>query len=285
MRVITFFSQISRSGKTVACVNLAVALARLGRRVLVIDLDGQAEASLAFGVAVAFDDSIGAALLGERSLSAITRPTLFERVWLAPASAELSRLQEMDCTLDADRTDADGHLKDIALWLELNALNNDVYDDVLLDCPTQHAFLHHLALLASTDVIVPLNVATSHLHAVTPDLQMILQAQGFGHGNPVFNGFLPIHTQPRGNWRAQHREADQHAMPHFSPVPFTPNLSQSKLLAAAESISPATAAFRQVARELTYGIAEARQRAALLHTAPRSLTPPSQRLSALGAYR
>lgn len=67
MRVITFFSRISRSGKTVACVTVAVALAHLGRRVLVIDLAGQAETSLAFGVAVTLADSVDATQLGEHS--------------------------------------------------------------------------------------------------------------------------------------------------------------------------------------------------------------------------
>lgn len=284
MRVIAFFSQISDSGKTIACVNLAVALAYLGRRVLVIDLDSQADASLAFGVAAPFEDSIGAALLAEHPISAIIQPTLVECVSLAPASVELSRLDEMNSIRDADRTNADGRLQDIALWLELKSVKG-VFDEVLLDCPAQHLFANRLALLASTDVVMPINVSTSHLHATTPDLQLVLMAQEISGGHrPIFNGFLPVHTQARGNWRAQHGEADQYDMPHFSLIPFTPDLRQSKLLPASESIQPTTAAFRQVARELTYGTTEARRRATQLDIAPRSLTPPSQRLSALSAY-
>lgn len=283
-RIVAFFSQISRAGRTTACVNLAAALAYLGRRVLVIDLDGQADASLSFGIAVSFADSIGAALLAERPLSAIVQPTLIERVWLAPAAPELSRLKEMDCSRDPERTDANGHLQDIALWLELQTLQ-ETYDDVLLDCPAQHLFLNQLAMLASTDVLVPVNVSGSHLHATTPDLQLLLLAQEICDGRPTFTGFLPMHARPRGNWRAQLGEADKHEMPHFSPIPFASDLRHSKLLAPAEPIQPATAAFRQVARELTYGIGEARRRAAELELAPRSLTCPSQRLSALSEYR
>lgn len=53
-RIIVFFSQLSRSGKPTACVNVAPALDQVCRRVLIVDADDQAEALLASGVMVSF---------------------------------------------------------------------------------------------------------------------------------------------------------------------------------------------------------------------------------------
>lgn len=62
MRIIAFLSQKGGCGKTTACVNLAAALAGMSRRVLIVDLDSNACASLTFNAVASLESSVASAL-------------------------------------------------------------------------------------------------------------------------------------------------------------------------------------------------------------------------------
>ena len=108
MRTIAFYSLKGVCGKTTSCVNLAAALAEMGRRVLVVDLDANARASRTFSKVVGFDDSVGAALLAHKPLKAVIQPTDVAGVWLAPASAELRVIAQRRDIADPERVGEDG---------------------------------------------------------------------------------------------------------------------------------------------------------------------------------
>ncbi len=80
-------------GKTTTAVNLAAGLARLNQRVLVVDLDGQANATYALTGRVHPVPSIYDVLVGTRKLDTVIWQTNEENVWIVPADG---RLQQAD---------------------------------------------------------------------------------------------------------------------------------------------------------------------------------------------
>lgn len=266
MRVISFLSQKGGCGKTTSCLNLAAALAGMGRRVLVIDLDSNACASRTFEVVGAFEDSVAAALTGVRPLMEIIRPTGLERVWLAPGATNLSQIETM-VIHDSARADANGRLEDIALALELERLEPGTFEYVFVDCPGGNLFMARLALLASTDVIVPTGLSLLDLYAGTPTLQLILMAQEIrGTGAPVFLGFLPNGAGKKGIPRKIGKELETYAMPCFTPIRHSASMKSIasapkiplRLMVSAHPGHPVTASYLQVAREIELGIEAAR---------------------------
>lgn len=269
MRVISFLSQKGGCGKTTSCLNLAAALAEQGRRVLVLDLDSNACASRTFEVVGHVENSIVAALTGEHPLMEIIRPTALERVWLAPGTTNMAQLENA-VIHDPARANAQGRLEDFALALELERLDATAFDYVLIDCPGGNMFTARLALLASTDVIVPTGPSQLDLYAATPTLQLILMAQEIrGNRQPAFLGFLPNGAGKAGLPRKIGKELDTYAMPCFTPIRHS---ASQRTIGAAPKIPlrimvtahpghPVAACYRQVAREIEMGIEAARAEA------------------------
>lgn len=284
MRTIAFLSQKGGCGKTTSCVNLAVALAQMGRRVLLLDLDSNACTSLTFGFREGWDTSLVAALLGEQPLTQIIRETEVERVSLAPGAPGLSVLEQIT-DVASDRATESGHLSDIALALEMNELGA-AFDYVLLDCPGGHSFIHRLALLACNEVIVPTGLSVYDLYATIPTLQMIGTAKQIRDDKqPRFLGFLPNAATLRGIPRPLQAKLEQYDAPCFTPIrqsallktlPGWPTVPQ-RIMVLARPEHPVTGRYRQVAQEIDIGIEAARTLRAQLACPPASYpTPPPQ---------
>lgn len=135
-------------GKTTTTVSLAGALADLGHRVLVADLDPQASATrwlLPRDPAPDFSDRPFRVLEGSLSVSEATVPTP-HGLDLLPANVSLHQ---------AARTLAGELGWDACLRSALRRLPEGVYDVVLLDCPPHEGFLAANALLAATALLIP----------------------------------------------------------------------------------------------------------------------------------
>jgi len=146
-RILSVANQKGGVGKTTTAVNLAASLADAGRRVLLVDIDPQANASAGLGVrpgngALTTYD----ALCGRAAISELILPTELENLSLVPASRHLAGAEVE--LVSAERREY--RLRD--------ALRSPAaeYDYVLLDCPPSLGFLTINALVASDAVIIPL---------------------------------------------------------------------------------------------------------------------------------
>jgi chromosome partitioning protein len=145
-RIVAVANQKGGVGKTTTAVNLATAFAVSGRRVLVIDLDPQANATTGLGVAESSASTSFELLLGDATLidaatgSAVPGLSVVPAVPdLAGAELELAKRPRREFSLaDALRRQAAG------------------YDDVLIDCPPSLNLLTINALVAADRVLVPL---------------------------------------------------------------------------------------------------------------------------------
>ncbi len=137
-------------GKTTTAINTAAALAERGRRVLLVDLDPQAHATIGLGKDPdSFHHTIYDVMKeGNGALSSVIVPTDVDRLDLAPCNVLLAGA-EMEL----------GRMSDRQLLLT-NGLRpaSDRYDLCLIDCPPSLGVLTFNALVASTEVVVPVQV-------------------------------------------------------------------------------------------------------------------------------
>lgn len=168
MRTVAIVNQKGGCGKTTTTVNLAGCLAADGARVLVVDMDPQAHATLALGVDPerveqnlyeVLAEATGAARLDEVIVPAS------QRLHVAPSGIALSALEQK---LAAER--AEGRTERLARAL---AGVRDRYDFALIDCPPHVGLLTFAALRAADDVIVPLEASHFALHGVQKLLETI----------------------------------------------------------------------------------------------------------------
>jgi chromosome partitioning protein len=144
--IVAVISRKGGVGKTTSVVSLAGALARLGKKVLVVDLDSQASASVSLGVARGdLAPSIHDVLFRGVPASKAIRSTLTEHVDLITASADL---MHADVEL-APLRNRESKLRDVLQPVVA------AYDWILLDCPPSFNTLAQSALIASDQFIVP----------------------------------------------------------------------------------------------------------------------------------
>ncbi len=177
MRVIAIVNQKGGCGKTTTTVNLAGALASEGSRVLVIDMDPQAHATLALGLE---PDDLEANLYevlvepaGAARLDSII-VDVTDQIDLAPSSIVLSALEQK---LASERHDA----RTERLAAAIDGLT-PLYDFVLIDCPPSVGLLTFNALRAASEVIVPLETSFFAIDGAQKLLETIgLLADRIGH--------------------------------------------------------------------------------------------------------
>jgi len=168
-KIISVINQKGGVGKTTTVINLAAGLSMKGKKVLVIDLDPQGNATTGLGLSnnITSEASIYNVLNGKKKISEVIQSTSFENLNLITSNVDLSGL-EVETADDSRRA---FKLKD-----ELTPILNDsraTYDYILIDCPPSLSLLTIMALVASDALLVPLQTEFFALEGLTQLMKTI----------------------------------------------------------------------------------------------------------------
>ena len=170
MKIISIINQKGGVGKTTTVINLASALTQQGKKILVIDLDPQGNATTGLGLSNSekSDETIYGILNGTKSISEVIKKTKFDNLDLITSNVDLSGL-EVETAGDSDRA--------FILKVKLAAYLNDsgaIYDYILIDCPPSLSLLTVMALVCSNSLLVPLQTEFFALEGLTQLMKLSL---------------------------------------------------------------------------------------------------------------
>ena len=173
MQIISVINQKGGVGKTTTVINLAAGLSQQGKKILVIDLDPQGNATTGLGLSNTDNsiDTIYGVLNGSKEISEVIKKTEFENLNLISSNVDLSGL-EVETADDGNRA--------FILKLKLTAYLKDsgsLYDYILIDCPPSLSLLTVMALVSSHSLVVPLQTEFFALEGLTQLMKTIERIQ------------------------------------------------------------------------------------------------------------
>ena len=170
MKRIAVINQKGGVGKTTTTVNLGAALARLGRRVLLLDLDPQANMTVHVDKRPDLEShTLTNLLLEDTPLATLVQPTSLERLSVVPSDTSLAGVEQVL----ANRIGRETILRE-ALEAFADAQH---YDFVLFDCPPSLGVLSANALVAAEWVVIPMQAEYLSLQGMAKLLEVIQLVQ------------------------------------------------------------------------------------------------------------
>jgi chromosome partitioning protein len=195
-RILALANQKGGVGKTTTAINLGTALAAIGERVLIIDLDPQGNASTGLGIdrrnrsCSTYD-----VLIGEASLREAIIPTAVPRLHIAASTMDLSGL-ELELGTTRDRA---FRLRDAIADLNVNAAPNTDYTYVLIDCPPSLNLITVNAMAASHAILVPLQCEFFALEGLSQLMQTVEQVRSTLNPGLTIHGIVLTMFDSRNN--------------------------------------------------------------------------------------
>jgi chromosome partitioning protein len=195
-RILALANQKGGVGKTTTAINLGTALAAIGERVLIVDLDPQGNASTGLGIdrrnrsCSTYD-----VLVGEASLREAVVSTAVPRLHIAPSTMDLSGLE-----LELGTTPGRAYkLRDAISTLNNNVSPDADYTYVLIDCPPSLNLITVNAMAASDAILVPLQCEFFALEGLSQLLQTVEQVRSTLNPNLSIHGIVLTMFDSRNN--------------------------------------------------------------------------------------
>lgn len=163
-RIISIVNQKGGVGKTTTAVNLGAYLAELGKFVLVVDLDPQANATSGIGIDHrGLQQGVYEAILGQTPMKDIVQPTAHEGLRIAPATTALAGLNiEL---VEMER-------REFRLREAVLEIRND-YDFILIDCPPTLGLITLNGIVAGDEILIPVQAEYYALEGLSQLLETV----------------------------------------------------------------------------------------------------------------
>lgn len=172
MQIIAIANQKGGVGKTTTSISLSTALAMLGQRILLIDLDPQANATSGLGVEPTGEGSIYHSLIENEPVLNKIVSTRIDRLSLIPSDMDLAGVE-------IELARRDDHLTRLRTVLS-SIYTKGLFDYVILDTPPSLGVLMTSALAAADEVIIPLQCEWFGLEGLAKIVHVISEIQGSG---------------------------------------------------------------------------------------------------------